>query len=72
MAIFKGLQTTFASELSIIQRQYPFEEFQFLETSLILEFKDAVSMLRGVGVVMDDFDDLKFVTLTLSIYSSSV
>ena len=33
----------------------------FLSASLILEFKDAVQMLRDNGIEMGDEDDLRFV-----------
>ena len=56
--IFKGLTTRYATELETVNKQYPFEEFKFLEKPLILDFADGVKMLREAGVEMGDFDDL--------------
>ncbi|KAG0244433.1 aspartate--tRNA ligase dps1 [Actinomortierella wolfii] len=56
--IFKGLETEYAHELSIVHRQYPFEKFQYLPKTLRLEYKDAVALLRENGVEMGDYDDL--------------
>ncbi|KAF8925468.1 hypothetical protein EDD21DRAFT_2765 [Dissophora ornata] len=56
--IFTGLETKYASELEIVNRQYPFEKFEFLPKTLRLEYKDAVALLRENGVEMGDYDDL--------------
>ncbi|KND02877.1 aspartate-tRNA ligase [Spizellomyces punctatus DAOM BR117] len=56
--IIKGLKTRYAAEIEVVKRQYPFEDFEFLETTLRLEYPEAVKMLREAGVEMDDFVDL--------------
>ncbi|TPX62734.1 hypothetical protein SpCBS45565_g06948 [Spizellomyces sp. 'palustris'] len=56
--IIKGLKTRYAAEMEVVKRQYPFEDFEFLETTLRLEYPEAVKMLREAGVEMDDFVDL--------------
>ncbi|KAJ3046063.1 aspartate--tRNA ligase dps1 [Rhizophlyctis rosea] len=57
--IFDGLKTRFASEIEVIKRQFPFEDFQYLPKTLRLEYADAIKMLREeAGVEIGDFDDL--------------
>merc|ERR1712130_342993 len=56
--IFKGLRDEFATEIATVNEQYPREEFTFLEPALILEFPEAVKMLRENGVEIGDEDDL--------------
>jgi hypothetical protein len=60
VSIFKGLKTQYAKELDAVKIQFPFEDFEFLEPTLRLEFKDAVKMLRDAGVEMGDYDDLSY------------
>jgi aspartyl/asparaginyl-tRNA synthetase len=55
--IFDGLKTQYAKELAVVNRQYPYEEFKYLPKSLILQFPQAVKMLRDAGVEIDDFED---------------
>ena len=57
--IFKGLRDEFATEIATVNEQYPREEFTFLEPALILEFPEAVKMLRENGVEIGDEDDLR-------------
>uniref|UniRef100_A0ABD2X8K1 Aspartate--tRNA ligase, cytoplasmic n=1 Tax=Trichogramma kaykai TaxID=54128 RepID=A0ABD2X8K1_9HYME len=56
--IFKGLQTSYQSEIEIINQQYKVEPFKFLDPPLKLEFPQAVKLLREAGVEMGDEDDL--------------
>ncbi|XP_048779800.2 aspartate--tRNA ligase, cytoplasmic-like [Ostrea edulis] len=56
--IFKGLGDNFKEEIETVNKQYPAEPFKFLEPSLILEYPEAVKMLRENGVEMGDEDDL--------------
>merc|ERR1712130_1068106 len=56
--IFKGLRDEFATEIATVNEQYPREEFKFLEPALILEYPEAVKMLRENGVEIGDEDDL--------------
>jgi aspartyl-tRNA synthetase len=58
VSIFKGIESRFEKELSIINRQYPFEKFQYLPKSLRLTFAEAVKMLREAGVEIADDEDL--------------
>jgi aspartyl-tRNA synthetase len=55
--IFDGLKTQYADEIAVINRQYPFEEFKYLQKSLILQFPEAIKMLRDAGVEVGDFED---------------
>lgn len=57
--MIKGLKTRYAAEIEVVKRQFPFEDFEFLDKSLRLEFPEAVKMLREAGVEMGDFDDFK-------------
>ena len=61
IAIFKGLEREYAEEIRTVANQYPAEPFKFLEPSLVLQFPQAVKMLRDVGVEMDDEEDLNTV-----------
>ena len=56
--IFKGLKERFAKELAAVKNQYPFEDFEFLEEPLVLNFKEAIALLRESGEEVGDFDDL--------------
>lgn len=58
IAIFKGLRQDYATEIGIVNEQYPREEFKFLEPALILEYPEAIKMLRENGVEIGDEDDL--------------
>ena len=42
-----------------MNEQYPRSEFKFLEPSLILEYPEAIRMLRENGVEIGDEDDLR-------------
>ncbi|XP_062588514.1 aspartate--tRNA ligase, cytoplasmic-like [Saccostrea cucullata] len=56
--IFKGLRDNFKEEIETVNKQYPAEPFKFLEPSLVLEYPEAVRMLRENGVEMGEEDDL--------------
>ncbi|XP_071942284.1 aspartate--tRNA ligase, cytoplasmic-like [Antedon mediterranea] len=56
--IFAGLRDRYASEIKMVSKQFPAEPFKFLDPPLILEFPEAVQMLRDNGVEMGDEDDL--------------
>jgi len=58
ISIFKGLETRYATEIATVNKQYPCEPFKYLEPSLVLEFPEAVKMLRENGVDIGDEDDL--------------
>merc|ERR1739838_1070056 len=56
--MFRGLRQDYATEIGIVNEQYPREEFKFLEPALILEYPEAIKMLRENGVEIGDEDDL--------------
>ncbi|KAL8592566.1 Aspartate--tRNA ligase, cytoplasmic [Nucella lapillus] len=57
--IFKGLQTEYAEEITLVSKQFPAEPFKFLEPSLRIDYAEAaVRLLREAGVEMDDEEDL--------------
>ncbi|TPX73656.1 hypothetical protein CcCBS67573_g05080 [Chytriomyces confervae] len=56
--IFKGLETRFAAEIECVRRQFPFEDFKYLDKTLRLEFKEGIQMLKDAGVEIGDFDDM--------------
>jgi len=56
--IFKGLAERFATEIAIINKQFPCEPFEFVEPALRLEYKDGLALLAEAGVQMGSEDDL--------------
>jgi len=56
--MFRGLRDRFQDEIKTVCEQYPSEPFKFLDPPLILEFPEAVAMLREAGEEMGDEDDL--------------
>ncbi|KAI8926904.1 hypothetical protein BC831DRAFT_454295 [Entophlyctis helioformis] len=58
VSLFDGLKTRYAKEIETVRAQYPHDEFKYLPKTLILEFPEAVRMLREAGVEIGDFDDL--------------
>ncbi|KAJ3340738.1 aspartate--tRNA ligase dps1 [Gonapodya sp. JEL0774] len=54
--IFKGLTTRYATELEVIKRQFPFDDFK--AKKLRLHYKDAIALLRENGVTIGDYDDM--------------
>lgn len=56
--IFRGLRDRYQTEIETVNRQYPAEPFKFLEPPLMLNYPEAVKMLRENGVEMGDEDDL--------------
>ena len=57
--IFKGLREQYKTEIGIVNEQYPRDEFKFLEPALVLEYPEAIKMLRENGVEIGDEDDLR-------------
>jgi len=53
-----NLKSRFARELSIINDQYPFEEFKISDPVLKINFKEGVQMLSDAGVTQDPLEDL--------------
>lgn len=58
VSIFKGLQSQYAKEIEVVNKQFPAEPFKFLEPSLILTYPEGVAMLRENGIEMGDEEDL--------------
>jgi len=56
--IFKQLKERHSTELEIIKKQYPFEDFVCKEPVVKMHFKDGVKMLKKAGIKQGDFDDL--------------
>ena len=56
--MFKGLETRYAKELAVINEQFEFEPFKFLEEPLKLTFAEGVALLKEAGVDQDPHDDL--------------
>lgn len=70
--IFTELQKRYAHELEVVKAQFPFEDFQFLQKTLRLEYKDGVKMLRDAGYEIGDFEDLRYFSLIgIGIFSFS-
>lgn len=57
-SIFKGLRDNYSIEIATVGQQFSVEPFKFLDPPLILQFSQAVEMLRSAGVKMGDEDDL--------------
>ncbi|CAF0992227.1 unnamed protein product [Adineta steineri] len=56
--IFKDLAKRFATEIAIINKQFPCEPFEYVEPVLRLEYKDGLALLAEAGVQMGSEDDL--------------
>jgi aspartyl/asparaginyl-tRNA synthetase len=55
--IFDNLNKTCEAELKSINQQYKFEPLKYLRKTLVIDFRDAVKLLREAGEAIDDFDD---------------
>ncbi len=53
-----NLKERFSRELSIINEQYPFEEFKISNPVLKIDFRTGVKMLQEAGIEQDPLDDL--------------
>ncbi|XP_026462059.1 aspartate--tRNA ligase, cytoplasmic-like [Ctenocephalides felis] len=56
--MFRGLRDNYASEIAAVGQQFAVEPFTFLDPPLILQFPQALKMLRDAGVTIGDEDDL--------------
>ncbi|PZC84861.1 hypothetical protein B5X24_HaOG203851 [Helicoverpa armigera] len=56
--LFRSLAQEYASEIATVGQQYRVEPFKFLEPPLVLQFPQAIQMLREAGVTIGDEDDL--------------
>ncbi|WWC62427.1 aspartate-tRNA(Asn) ligase [Kwoniella dejecticola CBS 10117] len=56
--IFKGLQQGFKHEIEVIKKQFPHEDFLFLDETLKLPFKEGIKMLKEAGAKASDGSEL--------------
>jgi aspartyl-tRNA synthetase len=56
--MFKQLNANCQPLLEAVNKQYPFEPLKFRDETLILPYPEIVSMLRGAGHEIGDFDDM--------------
>lgn len=66
-SIFKGLKEKFAHEIDVVAKQFPCEEFLFLDETLRLPFKEGMKMLKEAGATdsegnpIGEMDDMRWV-----------
>lgn len=56
--MFKGIAKDYARELSIINDQYPFEDFKCADPVFKMSFKEGVAMLKEAGYNQEPLEDL--------------
>ena len=56
--MFTTMKTRYARELSVINDQYPFEEFKCADPVVKISFRKGVKLLTKAGVKQDPFEDL--------------
>jgi aspartyl/asparaginyl-tRNA synthetase len=67
LSIFKGLKQTYSAEIEAVNKQFPCEEFTWLEETLRLRFSEGIQMLRDAGAKnldgtpLSDQDDMRLV-----------
>ena len=49
-AIFSGLRQKHATDIQNVQKQYPHDDFEWLDQTLVLSYSDAIKMLQDAGV----------------------
>ncbi len=62
-AIFSGLRQKHATDIQNVQKQYPHDDFEWLDQTLVLSYTDAIKMLQDAGVQQNgapigDHDDM--------------
>ena len=62
VAIFKGLETRFAKEITAINQQFPFEPFKIKEPIVKLTFQEGVELLKEHGIHQNPLEDIDTVT----------
>jgi aspartyl/asparaginyl-tRNA synthetase len=66
-SIFRGLQSKFTNEIEVIKKQFPCEDFLFLDETLRLPFKEGMKMLQEAGAKdsegkeIGEMDDMRLV-----------
>ena len=60
MFVFSELPKRFASEIAVVRKQYPIEEFKLPSGGNfpVVQYPEAIALLREAGVEIGDFDDL--------------
>lgn len=58
-SIFKGLQEKYGKEIDLIRRQFPSEAFTWKEETVVLQFPEAVKLLREAGREVADYEDFE-------------
>lgn len=60
MFVFSELPRRFAPEIAIVRKQYPIEEFKLPASGSfpVVQYPEAIALLREAGVEIGDFDDL--------------
>ncbi|KAK9459921.1 uncharacterized protein V1516DRAFT_696599 [Lipomyces oligophaga] len=58
--IIHGLRERFATEISLVRKQFPVEEFKFPADGKVvrIKFKEGIAMLRAAGRDLPEMDDL--------------
>lgn len=56
--MFRQMSVKYAADIEAVGKQYKVEPFRFLDPPLRLNYSQGVEMLREVGIVMDDEEDL--------------
>lgn len=56
--MFKNMQSRYARELSVINDQYPFEEFKCADPVFKLNFREGIKLLNEAGFTQSEFEDL--------------
>ena len=66
LAIFRGLKEKYSHEINVIRKQFPCEDFLFLEKTLRLPFKEGMRMLKEAGATdsegkpIGEMDDMRW------------
>ena len=67
LSIFRGLQSKFGNEIETIKKQFPSEDFVFLDKTLRLTFAEGMKMLKEAGATeangqpIGEMDDMRWV-----------
>jgi aspartyl-tRNA synthetase len=56
--MFRGLETQYAEHISVVNQQFPFEKFEYLDEPLMLTFKEGIQLLKDHGMDADPNEDL--------------
>ena len=64
--IFRGLRSKYSKEIDVIRKQFPCEDFLFLEETLRMPFSEGMRMLREAGATdsegnpIGEMDDMRW------------